>query len=209
MSRRFDRSELAFFAVPRTWREIEMRFGSEAKTEPFRDCIILADNEGGSGDLKYLQPLKSWVLTDAGKARAGDRLIARELRVYPDLRQQAREREAAGEAFNEVMEANAGIGVKEAFADLLTTPGPLEANVITVADIMAADQKLAELAIPEFEPVHVEVHPESELARLMREQAEDAAERSTLMRTFDAMGGGTPCPDCGLPLAMGCDCASR
>lgn len=163
MSRRFDRSELAFFAVPRTWREIEMRFGLEAKTEPFRDCIILADNEGGSGNLKYLQPLKSWVLTDAGKARAGDRLIARELRVYPDLRQQAREREAAGEAFNEVMEANAGIGVKEAFADLLQTPGPLESNVLLPETIVVR-------SLPDPS------EPTEELQRLMREQAEDDSE---------------------------------
>lgn len=130
MSRRFDRSELAFFAVPRTWREIEMRFGSEAKTEPFRDCIILADDEGGSGDLHYLREPKSWVLTDTGKARTGERLIARELRVYPDKRAAEAERAEAGEAFNEAMEANADNGVKEAFADLLVTPGALEKEAL-------------------------------------------------------------------------------
>lgn len=132
MNRRFDRAELAFFAVPRTWREIEMRFGQEAKTEPFRDCIILADNEGGTGDLKYLREEKSWVLTDTGKARVGERLIARELRVYPDKRALEAEREAAGDAFNEAMEANAGNGVMEAFADLLASPGPIESGAVEV-----------------------------------------------------------------------------
>lgn len=157
MSRRFDRSELAFFAVPRTWREIEMRFGLEAKTEPFRDCIILADNEGGSGFLRYMQPIKSWVLTDRGKAHAGERLIVRELRVYPDARQAAREREAAGEEFNEAMEANADNGVKDAFADLLAVPGPLESK--EALDTM-------------FEAIPTEGQP-SELDRLIAEQASD------------------------------------
>lgn len=168
MNRRFDRSELAFFAVPRTWREIEMRFGLEAKTEPFRDCIILADNEGGSGDLKYFRVEKSWVLTDVGKARVGERLIARELRVYPD------KREAAGEAFNEAMEADADSGVKDAFADLLSVPGPLEGRPLTVADIEAAEEKLAELEIPKFrEHYLLPVEEGSELAWLIEEQAED------------------------------------
>lgn len=151
MSRRFDRSELAFFAVPRTWREIEMRFGSEAKTEPFRDCIILADDEGGSGDLRYLREHKSWVLTGAGKARVGDRLIQRELRVYPDKRAIEAEREAAGEAFNAAMEASACSDVKQAFADLLEVPGPIESGY--VAEDLG-----------------------SELERLVREQAEDDSE---------------------------------
>lgn len=132
MNRRFDRSELAFFAVPRTWREIEMRFGSEAKTEPFRDCIILADNEGGSGDLKYLRETKSWVLTDAGKARAGERLIARELRVYPDKR----EKEAAGDAFNEAM---GNLIETNPFAELLAAPGPLDTKPAQADDLALDD----------------------------------------------------------------------
>ena len=135
MSRRFDRAELAFFAVPRTWREIEMRFGLEAKTEAFRDCVILADNEGGAGFLKYLHPIRHrlssgcdvgcWVLTDMGKNHVGERLIARELRVYPDERAEQVEREEAGEAFNEALG-----DLREAFAGLLDAPGPLEAHAI-------------------------------------------------------------------------------
>lgn len=177
MSRRFDRSELAFFAVPRTWREIERRFGSEAKTEPFRDCIILADNEGGSGHLKYLQPIKSWVLTDVGKAYAGDRLIARELRIYPDEREKAREREATGEMlYDAIAHAASLLETTNPFEELLATPGPLEARALTVADIVEAEKKLAELEIPTFEPTYVEVHPESELAKLIAEQAKDDSE---------------------------------
>lgn len=110
MSRVLTRAELAFFAVPRTWREIEMRFGQEAKTEEFRSTIILADDEGGSGMLHYLHPKRSWVLTDAGKAHAGKNIITRELNVYPDPREM-QAREEAGEAFNEL------------FAPLLERPG--------------------------------------------------------------------------------------
>lgn len=172
MSRRFDRSELAFFAVPRTWREIEMRFGSEAKTEPFRDCIILADNEGGSGFLRYMQPIKSWVLTDRGKAHAGERLITRELRVYPDERQAAREREAAGEEFNEAMSANDGIDVKEAFAGLLESPGPLESRAITVPlEGLKVDTNYDVYLTPNG--VELEESTDQELGRLIAEQASD------------------------------------
>lgn len=173
MSRRFDRSELAFFSVPRTWREIEMRFGSEAKTEPFRDCIILADNEGGTGYLRYLKDKKSWVLTDMGKQHVGERLIARELRVYPD----PREREAAGEAFNEAFDP---------FADLLAAPGPLEGTIVTEK----TDEKVEVIETPKEEIVIADPQPP----------------RPRLSLMFDAMGGGTPCDDCGMPLAMGCSC---
>ena len=166
MTRRFDRSELAFFAVPRTWREIEMRFGSEAKTEPFRDCIILSDNEGGSGDLRYLREGKSWVLTDTGKHRVGDRLIQRELRVYPDKRALEAEREAAGEEFNAAMEASACSDVKEAFAGLLESPGPLESGCIEIPASMTPEQVEATADDQESR--------EDELARLAAEQAEDA-----------------------------------
>jgi len=134
MSRRFDRVELAFFAVPRMWKEIEMRFGSEAKTEPFRDCVILADNEGGSGDLKYMRETKSWVLTDLGKSRAGERLMARELRVYPDKRQLEAEKQAAGEAFNEVMER------ANPFEEFLHAKGPVEAAAIVQETNRAQEQ---------------------------------------------------------------------
>jgi hypothetical protein len=86
MNRGFDRSELAFFQVPRTWKEIEARFGFEAKTEEFRNAVIRADDEGGDGWLHYLYPAGQWVLTDTGKTHVGKAILARELRVYPDAR---------------------------------------------------------------------------------------------------------------------------
>jgi len=119
----FSKTELAFFAVPRTWREIEMRFGQEAKTEPFRDTIILADDEGGSGMLHYMYPEGQWVLTDQGKKECGARVIARELRIYPD----SREQEAAGETFNEAM-------MVDAFSSLLEAPGPIRAPAVETED---------------------------------------------------------------------------
>jgi hypothetical protein len=119
--RRFDRAELAFFAVPRCWKEIERRFGQEAKEEDFRNAIIFDDDEGGEGRLRYLYPAGLWVLTDAGKAHAGNRLIAREMRVYPDLRKKTAEppkKEAKPEAGE----------LRDAFAGFAAAPGPLERN---------------------------------------------------------------------------------
>lgn len=159
MTRRFDRVELAFFAVPRAWREIEMRFGLEAKTEPFRDCIILADNEGGSGDLKYLRPSKSWVLTDVGKARVGERLIARELRVYPDRRRLEEEQKEAGDAFNEAFER------ENPFAEFLEKQGPVEAGAIVIDAEPSIEQRAST-------KVHEDMH-RNELEKLIAEQEAD------------------------------------
>ena len=136
-----------------------MRFGLEAKTEPFRDCIILADNEGGSGDLKYLRPYKSWVLTDVGKSRVGERLIARELRVYPDRRKLEEEQKEAGDAFNEAFER------ENPFAEFLAASGPIEAGAIVVDADPSPDQKVATA-------VHEEMH-RNELEKLIAEQEAD------------------------------------
>jgi hypothetical protein len=168
MKREFTRAEFAFFAVPRTWREIEMRFGPEAKSEEFRDAVILADDEGGSGFLHYLHPKRSWVLTYAGKEHAGAAMITRELNIYPDSRElaaQQQERREAGEAFNEVM--------KEAFAELAPLEGPMNflPPVLVIERAPATIDKIS-MTVTIGDELKVE-EDASELARLIEEQAED------------------------------------
>lgn len=161
MSRVLTRAELAFFAVPRTWREIEMRFGQEAKTEEFRSTIILADDEGGSGMLHYLHPKRSWVLTDAGKEHAGKNIITRELHVYPDPREM-QEREEAGAAFNEL------------FAPLLENPGLVD--VVELAGVKGPVLVGIDRAVEGADATAFVVRNEDgdiELARLIREQKDD------------------------------------
>lgn len=72
--RTFTRRELAFFAIPRRWIPwIVARFGDK---EDVRAAIIQADEDGGLSLLRWLAPIKSWVLSDKGKRWVGNRELA-------------------------------------------------------------------------------------------------------------------------------------
>lgn len=60
----FTVDELAFFQVPREWREITKRFGKQRGLAQ----IVEADCEGGRGLLTWCRRTKTWRLTDAGRA---------------------------------------------------------------------------------------------------------------------------------------------
>lgn len=77
MFRNFSKSELAFFAVPRSWREIELRFPCRSPDDErdLRDAIIQADDDGGFGFIKWHADKQSWCLTDRGKQWVGKSLV--------------------------------------------------------------------------------------------------------------------------------------
>ena len=81
--RTFDRNELAFFAIPRTWlgeTGIVARFGDGSDV---RDAIIHLDNKGGFGLLRLEQKDKTWVLTSKGRNWLSPHLLAKGKRWAP------------------------------------------------------------------------------------------------------------------------------
>jgi hypothetical protein len=84
-NRTFNRSDLGFFAVPRTWREIEARFEIDRPQveADIRDAIIHVDDDGGLGFLHWHQAKMAWCLTARGRSVAGPRHVAAGERWVP------------------------------------------------------------------------------------------------------------------------------
>lgn len=81
--RSFEARELAFFWNPRAWPDIVARFGTDMPgSSDIRDAIIVVDDEGGIGFLRWHANLGSWCLTDKGKTwvrnMVGPRILVKE-----------------------------------------------------------------------------------------------------------------------------------
>lgn len=185
--RKFTLEELAFFWHPRVWAEIVARFGEGhgGSHADVRDAIILVDQDGGLGFLRWHPRKMAWALTDKGKDWVSDLLSKKKLAEARDWRPPA---EALAAAEAEVKENAAGIAeevAKEA-AEKRAKTDPV-GSVLTVARIAEAVADLEEANPPPPDGnyvVHAVVHPdkvevlraetpEEELARLAAEQEAD------------------------------------
>lgn len=69
----FTAEELAFFQVPRTWEEINDRFGvvkgkAGDDLTAIIESVLDADCHGGRGLLDWCRLTRTWRLTEAGRA---------------------------------------------------------------------------------------------------------------------------------------------
>ena len=60
-------AELAFFCVPRTWKEVMGHFRPQRSASDILDAIIEADCDGGRGFIDWRGRIRAWVLTDEGR----------------------------------------------------------------------------------------------------------------------------------------------
>ncbi len=165
--RRFDKEELAFFAVPRPWKQIELRFDCRTQKDenPFRDAFIEADDDGGMGFLRWLKDRRSWVLTDKGKSWVGPELLAKGRAWSPPKKRRDPKKDPPVDIFGDDPVAEAAEEFVARNAELLSR---LEDDSYEVIPCEACGTTEGCRCREES--------PEAETARLVREQEEDESE---------------------------------
>lgn len=63
----FTVEELAFFQVPREWKDIQGRFGKSERGGRSLDAVLDADCDGGRGLLWWCRATSTWRLTEEGR----------------------------------------------------------------------------------------------------------------------------------------------